>query len=277
MVEVILGGEAVAAGVVTRHLLRTSYRPVYRGVYAANGGELTLRDRAIAAWLATRRKGVIAGVAASGLHGASWVDAAQPIEVAGVKCAPQQGLLPRTERIADDEVTLVAGLPVTTLARTAFDVARHLDRPCALARLDAMMWAQPFSLDDVRELAKRYPRAPGSRQMRDLLPLVDGGAAAPGQSRIRLALLDAGFPRPQTQVAVLVGAQPVAYLDIAWPEHRVAVEYGPKDVARQRMLEALGWSVIRVAADDRPEDWLAAVESALASRGCFVEANYLAA
>ena len=277
MVEVILGGEAVAAGVVTRHLLRTSYRLVYRGVYAANGGELTLRDRAIAAWLATRRRGVIAGVAASALHGASWVDAAQPIEVAGVKCAPQNGLVPRTERIADDEVALVSGLPVTTVARTAFDVARHLDRPVALARLDAMMWVQPFSIDDVRELAKRYPRAPGSRQLRDLLPLVDGGAASPWQSRNRLALLDAGFPQPQTQIAVLVGAHPVAHLDIAWPEHRVAVECGPKDVARQRMLEALGWLVIRVDVDDRPEDWLPAVEAALASRGCFVEANYLAA
>jgi hypothetical protein len=277
MVEVILGGEAVAAGVVTRHSLRTSYRLVYRGVYAANGGELTLRDRAIAAWLATRRKGVIAGVAASALHGASWVDATQPIEVAGVKCTPQDGLVPRTERIADDETTLLSGLPVTTVARTAFDVARHLDRPCALARLDAMMWARPFSVDDVRELAKRYPRAPGSRQLRELLPLVDGGAASPWQSRNRLALVDAGFPRPQTQVAVLVGAQPVAYLDIAWPEHRVAVEHGPKDVARQRMLEALGWLVMRVDTHDRSERWLPAVESALASRGCFVEVNHLAA
>lgn len=180
MVEVILGGEAVAAGIVTRHRLRSSYRLVYRGVYAATGGELTLRDRSIAAWLATRRKGVIAGVAASALHGASWVDATQPIEVAGVTCAPQDGLVPRSERVAADEITVLLGLPVTTVTRTAFDVARHLDRASALARLDAMMWAQAFSLDEVGQLAKRYPRAPGSRQLGELLPLVDGGAASPG-------------------------------------------------------------------------------------------------
>ncbi|MEO3758525.1 hypothetical protein ABGB19_09615 [Mycobacterium sp. B14F4] len=271
MVEVILGGEAVAAGVVTRHQLRTSYRVVYRGVYAANGRELTLRDRAIAAWLATRRKGVVAGVAASALHGASWVDPAQPIEVAGVKCRPQDGLVPRTERIADDEVTRVFGLPVTTVARTAFDVARHLDRPAALARLDAMMWAQPFGVDDVRALAKRYFRAPGSRQLRELLTLVDGGAGSPWQSRTRLRLIDGGFPRPQTQIPVLAGGQPVDHLAIGWPEYRVAVEHGIKDVARQRMLEALGWLVIRIAGEDRPQDWLPKVEAALANRGCFVE------
>lgn len=271
MVEIVLGGEAVAAGLVTRHRLRTSYRLVYRGVYAANGGDLTLRDRAIAAWLATRRKGVIAGVAASALHGASWVGPTQPIEVAGVKCGPQDGLVPRTERIAGDETALVSGLPVTSIARTAYDVARHLDRPCALARLDAMMWARPFPLDDVRALAKRYPRAPGSRQLRELLPLVDGGAASPWQSATRLRLIDAGFPRPQTQIPVLAGAQPVDYLAIGWPEYGVAVECGPKDVARQRMMEALSWLVIRVAADDRPRDWLPRIEAALASRGCFVE------
>ena len=276
MVEVILGGEAVAAGIVTRHRLRSSYRLVYRGVYAADGGELTLRDRAIAAWLATRRKGVIAGVAASALHGAFWVDSTQPIEVAGVKCAPQDGLVSRTERIADDEVTLVSGLPVTTLARTAFDLARHLDRATALTRLDAMMWAQPFSVEDVGTLATRYPRAPGSGQLRELLGLVDGGAASPRESRSRLQLVDAGFPHPQTQVPVLVGAQPVTYLPIGWPEYRVGVDCGPNDTARQRMLEALGWLVTH-ADEDRPERWLPSVEAALASRGCFVERGRLAA
>lgn len=276
MVEVILGGEAVAAGIVTRHRLRSSYRLVYRGVYAATGGELTLRDRSIAAWLATRRKGVIAGVAASALHGASWVDATQPIEVAGVTCAPQDGLVPRRERVAADEITVLLGLPVTTVTRTAFDVARHLDRASALARLDAMMWAQAFSLDEVGQLAKRYPRAPGSRQLGELLPLVDGGAASPWHSHTRLQLVDAGFPRPQTLVPILSGAQPVDYLDIGWPAYRVAVEYGPIDVARQRMLAALGWLVIRVAAEDERQDWLPAVEAALASRGCFVEVTLAA-
>jgi hypothetical protein len=130
--EVILGGEAVAAGQVTRHELRRWYTNLYRGVYVHTDREVSLRDRAIGAWLATRRKGVVAGVAASALHGAPWVDTAVPIETVGAKCVPQDGLVPRTERVADDEVTRVAGLPVTTRVRTAFDLGRHLDRPQAL-------------------------------------------------------------------------------------------------------------------------------------------------
>ena len=114
MAQIILGGEAVAAGVVTRHELGRWHEPVYRGVYAPKDADLSLRDRAIAAWLASKRRGVVAGVAASALHGAPWVDADVPIELVGVKIRPQDGLVPRTERIADDEITRLSGLPVTT-------------------------------------------------------------------------------------------------------------------------------------------------------------------
>jgi hypothetical protein len=288
MGEVLLGGEALATGVVTRHGLRRWYTPIYRGVYISKDAEPSLRDRAVGAWLASRRKGVVAGVAASALHGAPWVDPTVPIEVTGVKCLPQEGLVPRSERIADDEITRIAGLPVTTRERTAFDLGRHLERPDALARLDALMWNQSYSVDDVLALGERYPRVRGIRQLRELLPLVDGGAASPPESMIRLSLHDAGFPRPETQIPVLVGYRPVAWLDVGWPDYQVAVEYDGdhhrkdrrqyvKDIARLRMLESLGWTVIRVIAEDRSWEWLARVEAALTSRGCFVEANVLAA
>jgi hypothetical protein len=288
MADVFLGGEAVATGVVTRHELQRWYTPVFRGVYAPKDTELTLRDRAIAAWLATRRKGTVAGVAAAALHGSPWVDPTEPIELVGVKCQPQDGLIPRSERIADDEITRIAGLPVTSRVRTAFDLGRHLDRHEALVRLDALMWNQRFSTDQVSALEKRYPRARGIRQLRELIPLIDGGASSPRESRIRLLLIDAGFPRPETQIPVLAGRRPLAWLDMGWEQYQVAVEYDGdhhrkdrrqyvKDIARLRMLESLGWIVIRVIAEDSPRDVITRVEAALAGRGCFVEANPLAA
>jgi len=279
MGEVILGGEAVAAGRVTRHELGRWYAPLYRGVYVRKGSEVTLRDRAIGAWLASRRKGTITGVAASALHGAQWVDPTVPIELLGVKIRAQDGLIPRTERVREDEITRVAGLPVTTRVRTAFDLGRHLDRVDALARLDALMWNDRFSTDEVLALANRYPRARGVGQLRELLPLVDGGAESPRETRIRLLLHDNGFPRPETQIAVLVGPRPAAWLDLGWPDYKVAVECDGdpgghrrdrkqyvKDVARLRMLEALGWIVIRVVAEDPPRHVIARVEAALVSR-----------
>jgi hypothetical protein len=285
MGEVFLGGEALAAGRVTRHQLQRWYTTVYRGVYVPKGTEVSLRDRAIAAWLASGRRGVVAGVAASALHHASWVDPTQPIELVGVKCRPQPGLIPRLETVAEDEVTRASGLPVTTRLRTAYDLGRHQNRPDALARLDALMWTQKFSIDGVRELAGRYPRARGVRQLRELLPLVDGGAASPRESRIRLWLIDAGMPRPQTQILVFSGGrQAAAFLDMGWEEFKVAVEYDGdhhrkdrgqyvKDIRRLRMLEDMGWIIIRVIAEERPAEWLARVETALRSRGCRIEIN----
>lgn len=282
--EVILGGEAVRAGVATRHELVRDYTKLYRGVFVRKGADVTLRDRAVGAWLATGRKGVVAGVAASALHGAPWVDPDCPIEISGVKSRPQLGMILREERIADDEITRRAGLPVTTRVRTAYDLGRHLDRSEALARLDALMWNQRFDIADVHELAERRPRARGLIQLRELLPLVDGGAASPRESSIRLRLLDCGFPRPLTQHPVVVGSRPVAFLDLAWPQYRVAVEYDGdhhrkdraqyvKDIRRSHMLEELGWTVIRVIAEQRPKEWLDQVEAALVRRGCRLQVS----
>ncbi|MCV7368204.1 hypothetical protein CRI77_06080 [Mycolicibacterium duvalii] len=280
--RVILGGEAVRAGVVTRHELRRDYTTLYRGVFVRNDVAVTLRDRAIGAWLATGRKGVIAGVTAAALHGAPWVDLSQPVEVAGLKARPQQGLILRRDRVAADEITRRAGLPVTTRVRTAFDMGRHLDRTAALACLDALMWNQRFDVDAVAALAAQHRGARGLRQLHELLPLVDGGAGSPQESRLRLCLLDRGFPRPQTQIPVFDGSRPVAFLDLGWPDHRVAVEYDGdhhrknrkqyvKDIKRLRMLEDRGWIVIRVIAEDRNKQWLARVEAALTGRGCRLE------
>lgn len=287
MADVFIGSEEVAAGRVTRHELQRWYTAVYRGVYARKDVELGLRDRAIAAWLASGRKGVVAGVAASALHGAPWVDHWMPIELVGVRIRPQPGLVPRAARIAESEIVRVGGLPVTSRIRTAFDMGRRLERTEALGRLDALMWNQTFSRSEVLALGERYQRAPGLRRLLELLPLIDGGAESPRESTIRLWLCDAGFPKPETQIPVLAGStSPVAFLDMGWPEFKVAVEYDGdhhrkdrlryvKDIARLRMLEALGWIVIRVIAEDKPSDVVSRVEAALISRGCHIEIDEL--
>jgi hypothetical protein len=68
---------------------------------------------------------------------------------------------------------------VTTPARTAFDLGRYLKRGQAIARLDALMRAAPFSAEDVMLLTKRYKGARGVAELKSVLPLVDGGAESP--------------------------------------------------------------------------------------------------
>jgi hypothetical protein len=191
---------------------------------------------------------------------------------------PPGGLLVRNERLGEDEITTVAGLPVTTPARTAFDLGRHLPRGQAVARLDALMRATPFSVEDVISLARRYRGARGLRRLKAVLPLVDGGAASPKETWLRLLLIDAGFPTPTTQIPVADGWRLVGLVDMGWEGVKVAAEYDGdqhrvdreqyvKDMRRLPKLERLGWIVIRVIAEDREGDIIARVDLVLRQRG----------
>jgi hypothetical protein len=278
MEHAFVGSQAVAAGRLTRHELQRWYRPIFRGVYLPKQREPSLRDRTLGALLTCRRRAVVSGVAASALHGAKWVDANAPVELIAPTARPQRGLLVRNESLAEDEITRVAGLLVTTPARTAFDIGRHLQRDEAVARLDALMYATPFSVEDVLLLAKRYPGVRGLGRLRAVLPLVDGGAASPKETWLRLLLIDAGFPRPVTQIPVSDGWRPVRVLDMGWEDLKVAAEYDGdqhrtdrkqyvKDIRCQHRLQRLGWIVVRVIAEDRKDDIIARVDEALSRRG----------
>lgn len=279
MGEVFIGSEALAQGRLTEYELRRWHRAIFRDVYLPARHEPTLRDRIEGAWLRSGRRGVIAGVAAAALHGAEWVDADIPIELIWSNTRPPDGVIARDETLADDELTQVAGLPVTTPARTAYDLGRHLPRGQAVARLDALARATPYSTEDVLLLAKRHRGARGLQRLRAALPLVDPGAASPRESRLRLRLIDAGLPAPTTQIPVVErGYWPFAWLDMGWEEYRVSVEYDGdqhrkdrpqyvRDHRRQRRLEALGWINIRVIKEDAPSDVIRRVTGAMRSRG----------
>ena len=64
------------------------------------------------------------------------------------------------------------------------------------------MRARPFSAEDVLLLAIRYRGARGVRLLKDVLPLVEGGAASPRETALRLLFVDAGLPRPTTQIPI---------------------------------------------------------------------------
>jgi hypothetical protein len=278
MGDVFIGSEAIAAGELNDYQLRRWHRPIFRDVYMPKWDEPSLEDRILGAWLWSRRQATIAGAAASALHGAQWVGADTTIELVSKNARPQRGLIVRNETVAADEVTAIRRLPVTSVARTAFDLGRHPPRGQALARLDALMRATPFSLEDVSVLAKRYRGTRGLRRLGDVLPMVDGGAASPKESWLRLLLIDAGLPKPTTQIPVNDGWRLVGVLDMGWEDYMVAVEYDGdqhrtdrrqfvKDINRLAKFQDLGWIVVRVVAEHRPDDVVNRVYQALTRRG----------
>lgn len=187
-----------------------------------------------------------------------------PVELICRNSRPPHGVLTRRDVLGDGEIQTVDGRAVTTPERTAFDIGRRGAVRSAVVRLDALARATGFKVDDVLCVAACHPGA-RRRQLEIALELVDSGAQSPRESYLRLLLIDAGFPRPRSQIAVSgADGMPIAYLDLGWEDYMVAVEYDGdhhqrdrqqyvKDIRRIEMLEQLGWIVIRVVAEDRPQ------------------------
>jgi hypothetical protein len=278
MREVFIGSETVRSGDLTPYQLRSRFRSIYPDVYLSEYATPSLRQRSEAAWLWSGRRSIIAGLAAAALHGSDWIDDGVPIELAWRNPHPPAGIITRDIKLADHEFTRVAGIPVTTPVRTAYDLGRLLPRGEAVARLDALIRASPFRTESVFRLIEAHRGGRGLQQLRAALSLVDGGAASPKETWLRLLLIDAGFPAPTTQIPLHEQWRLVALLDMGWEKYKVAVEYDgdhhrtnrrqyARDQRRLRTVEAMGWVVVRIIAEDAPGDIIRRVGAALSSRG----------
>ena len=278
MGEPFIGSEALAAGRITRHELRSRFVALHHDVYLARGVEMTAVLRAKACWLRSRRRGVLAGFSASALHGARWIDPSRAAEIIDTNRRPVPGVRAWADHIEQDETCVVDGMRLTTPARTALDLASRCPTRLAVASIDALAQATDVKLADVNLLVQRYRGRRGIRRARNTLDLVDGGAQSPKESWLRLLIIRAGLPRPQTQIAVRNEFDwTVAYLDMGWDDVMVAVEYDGdqhrsdrhqyvKDIRRHEMLERMGWQVVRVVAEDHPDDVVQRIRAALARR-----------
>ncbi|CDO88335.1 hypothetical protein AWC29_20420 [Mycobacterium triplex] len=278
MTDPFLGSEALAAGRLSRHELEKRYIALHKNVYAPRDAQLTSVLRAKACWLRSRRRGILAGFSASALHGAKWIDAALPAAIIDTNRRRTAGVDVWEERIETDEIVIVDGMRATTPARTALDLARRYRLGIAVAAVDALTQATDLKQADIDLLFDRYRGRRGMKAARTVLDLVDGGAQSPKETWLRLLLVSSGFPPPQTQIAVRnEWGWAEAYLDMGWEEIKVAVEYDGdqhrssraqyvKDIRRLEMLEQMGWIVVRVVAEDHPDEINRRVRAARARR-----------
>ena len=255
------GTEAVAAGALSVRELYRFYRPVYPGVYAPPDVEPSAIQRAVAAWLWSRRRGVVAGLSASAVLGTKWINGLVAAELVHHNRRAPQMLTVHSDELSLGETMEVDGMTVTTPARTAFDLGRRLNLKDAVKRIDALMNATQLKVVEIESVIEGHPGVRGLGKLRKTLSLVDGGAESPYESLTRLMLVGAGLPHPQTQLPVFDEfGFVVAYLDMGWPEYRVGVEFDgaqhwtdarqrSRDVERLADLEALGWTIIHVSSD----------------------------
>jgi hypothetical protein len=158
---------------MTPYELRSRFMAIHRDVYVPRGTEITAVVRARAAWLRSRRRGIVAGRSASALHGANWIDNRAPAEILYENRHAPAAIRAWSDRVLDDEVTVANGPRVTTPARTAFDLACRYPVDEAVTMIDALARATRLKVADVELLAQRYKGRRGIRNACLALDLVD--------------------------------------------------------------------------------------------------------
>lgn len=195
------GAEALAAGAVCERELRRFYSSVYPGVYAPRGVQLSAVERGRAAWLWSRRRGVIAGLSAAAMLGAKWIESDLPAELIHSNPRMPPLLTVYNDKIGQGETRLINGMPVTTPARVAFDIGRRTTLTVGVQRIDALMNATELKVVDMESVIENHPGVRGLAPLRRTLALVDGGAESPNESLTRLTLVQDGFPAPEAQTS----------------------------------------------------------------------------
>jgi hypothetical protein len=228
-------------------------RQVMKGVYV----DIRIPDspelRADAASLVIPSDAAACGRTAAWIHG-----------IDTTALGPEELMEARWTRDATD-VVQVRDVRVTSPVATAVELAMTLPRPFALSAVDAFLRSGQADRFILRAASAAYEGRRGYRQSQEILRYADRRAASPGESWLRLRLLDAGFGRPGLQVRVK-GPRRDYLIDVAYPDRevdgrRLGLEYDSdawhsgvraesRDEARRTGLERLGWHIISVRRTD---------------------------
>jgi len=167
------------------------------------------------------------------------------------------------------------GLPITSPARTCFDLTTRLSLTEAVVAIDAALHAQLLTLDELARYVLRHDHIKGVVSARRVLEFVEPKSESPMETRLRMLLVLAGLPRPEAQVPLYDARGAfVARPDLYYEEARLGLEYDGEnhrdrltsDNRRQNRLHHIGVSLLRYTAPDlreRPTAVVSEVRSAV--------------
>ena len=256
--ELGLTASAVRNRVATGRLHR-----IHRGVYALVPRELLKREGLyMAAVLACGPGAVLSHRSAAHLHGLRNYGYHR-IDVTVPKRSQRTHsgvVVHRSTTLTEADVTIVNGIPTTTVARTLFDIAelitaRQLER--AFDQADVM---NALDLNEINDQLARNPTRPAAKAVKHLLKTHYIGST-PTENDFEDAFLaltrSLKLPDPTPQFYIDPGdGEPPIRADFAWPDRKIVVETDGRrthgtnhafesDRRRDQRLIALGWTVIR--------------------------------
>jgi hypothetical protein len=254
------------------------------GVYRFSGAASSWEQELLAACLAAGPDAASAHLAAGAVWAMPGIHRGEP-EV--VVPSPRWARLPgvrvhRSDSLYKKHVTIRHDIPVTTAARTLFDLSTVVG-PAFLGKLlNSSLRRHIVTLTELRECCDDLA-ARGRRRLTIVRAVLDerGLGIDPGDSdpEAKLVgwLLSAGFPRPVQQHQVVVRRR-LYLLDLAYPEQKVAIEYDSwehhgnrdafdRDSRRRAALSLEGWAYLGVTSAWSKSDLVEAVGRAL-QRSC---------
>lgn len=258
--------QVLAAGssrpTVRRRLERGEWLEVAPRVYrVALGAEPGWRALTMAHTLAVG--GAACRQSALALHGLGDVPKAPEVVVLRARRTAARAPAPSTDRLPAADLTVVDGITSTSVARTLIDVAGRLPRARFEDVLDTAIVQRRVTVDRLRSRAQALwaPRRNGCAIVLDLLAERDPSlrrARNVWEAKVLRVVRRLGLPAPEVDHRVRVGGR-LRYLDLAWPDAKVAVEFDgfvphstrrvfDDDRVRQNDLVADGWTVFRVTA-----------------------------
>lgn len=127
---------------------------------------------------------------------------------------------------------VVGGLPVTGMARTAMDLAREHGVECGAAAADRAL-RRGVIKEDLDEAVASMTSWPGVTNSRRAARVADPGADTPGETLLRLMVLELGIGAPVTQFPIRV-SKGVAWCDLRIGRHIFEFDGRRKYIDRAR-------------------------------------------
>lgn len=131
----------------------------------------------------------------------------------------------RSATLPAAHVTKLFGVPITTAARTAVDIARTGTFMAGVVTADSALHQRWTSKTELRRVLASCDRWPGVANARAVVDFADALAESVLESCARVVFHERGVPRPELQVAIFgQGGSKIARVDFLWREHGVVAE-----------------------------------------------------
>lgn len=269
-------GQAFAAGYSRRDLSRFvrsgAWTRLRRGVYVESrrlDGERAYGARAAGVVLALGEGAVCSHESAALLHGIALLDrpsdgvrVTRPGARGGTRL---DGVQVFRAELPARHVGRVHGVPVTTAARTAIDLARAMPYAAGVVTLDAARYHSRVSRAELESVLCDCAGWPGAAAAAEAVAASRPRVRSPLETLGRLMCAAAGLPEPETGILIGAGGEPYTEADLYWQDQRVIVlldgmfKYDVSgrlraEKLKQERLERDGFIVVRLNWQDVTED-----------------------